>query len=249
MTRDEARDDAALVRASQQGDRDAFGVLVSRHASSILSVTTRMLGPSADAEDVAQETFVAAYKALPGFQLDAKFSTWLYRIATNKCTDVLRARRPTVSLDATTEDGTTAWEPADLETPHWELEQGELAWELDKGIQALPPLYRESFVLKHIEGLGYDEMSTILGVHRDTLAPSLAQADKVLMLKPNDLNWNLDRVTGALKGRGQVCASVDEIIETLARESLADDHILVMSNGGFENIHVRLLERLRARIA
>jgi UDP-N-acetylmuramate: L-alanyl-gamma-D-glutamyl-meso-diaminopimelate ligase len=86
-------------------------------------------------------------------------------------------------------------------------------------------------------------------VHRDTLAPSLAQADKVLVLKPNDLNWNLDRVTGALKGRGQVCASVDEIIETLARESLADDHILVMSNGGFENIHARLLERLRARIA
>jgi len=181
MALDDAADDAALVRASQKGDRDAFGVLVSRHASSVISVTARMLGPTADAEDVAQETFVAAYKALPGFQLDAKFSTWLYRIAVNKCTDALRARRPgTVSIDATDEDGTATWEPADDETPHWALEQGELAWELDKGIQALPPLYRESFVLKHVEGLGYDEMSTILGVHRDTLKMRVYKARNLL---------------------------------------------------------------------
>ena len=114
MTWRDAADDAALVRASQQGDQEAFSLLVSRHASSILSVTTRMLGPAADAEDVAQETFVAAYKALAGFQLDAKFSTWLYRIAVNKCTDVLRARKPgTVSLDDTHEDGAARWEPAD----------------------------------------------------------------------------------------------------------------------------------------
>ena len=68
-----------------------------------------------------------------------------------------------------------AWETADEETPHWELEQAELAWELDKGIQALPPLYRESFVLRHVEGLGYDEMSAILGVHRDTLKMRVLQ--------------------------------------------------------------------------
>jgi RNA polymerase sigma-70 factor (ECF subfamily) len=170
MAWDNAADDATLVRASQRGDQEAFSVLVSRHASSILSVTTRMLGRVADAEDVAQETFVAAYKALSGFQLDAKFSTWLYRIAVNKCTDVLRARKPgTVSLDEIDDDGIARWEPADGETPQWSLEQGELAWELDRGIQALPPLYRESFVLRHIEGLGYEEMSAILGVHRDTL--------------------------------------------------------------------------------
>jgi len=180
MAWDDAADDAALVRASQRGDREAFSLLVSRHASSIVSVTTRMLGPTADAEDVAQETFVAAYKALGGFQLDAKFSTWLYRIATNKCTDALRARRPTVSIDETDEQGAAQWEPADEETPHWEFEQGELAWELDKGIQALPPLYRESFVLKHVEGLDYDEMSAILGVNRDTLKMRVYKARHLL---------------------------------------------------------------------
>jgi UDP-N-acetylmuramate: L-alanyl-gamma-D-glutamyl-meso-diaminopimelate ligase len=88
-----------------------------------------------------------------------------------------------------------------------------------------------------------------MGVHRDTLAASLVQADKVLMLKPADLNWNLDRVTGSLKGRGQAYATVEEIIVTLAKETQPDDHVLIMSNGGFDNIQARLLERLQARTA
>src|SRR4030095_3388752 len=114
MPPDVSLDDAALVRRSLGRDQEAFGVLVSRHARSILSVTTRMLGPAGDAEDVAQETFVAAYKALSGFQFDSKFSTWLYRIAVNKCTDSLRARRPhTISLDAAGDDSAAAWEAAD----------------------------------------------------------------------------------------------------------------------------------------
>jgi RNA polymerase sigma-70 factor (ECF subfamily) len=155
-------------------------MLVSRHAQCVLSVTTRMLRSPADAEDVAQETFVSAYKALSGFQFDARFSTWLYRIAVNKCTDILRARRPgTVSLDATG-DGAITWEPADHDTPHRALEQDELAWELDQSIQALPPLYRESFVLRHVEGLGYEEMSAILGVNRDTLKMRVHKARTLL---------------------------------------------------------------------
>jgi RNA polymerase sigma-70 factor (ECF subfamily) len=176
-----AADDLALVSAAQRGDREAFGVLVSRHAASILSVTTRMLGQSADAEDVAQDTFVAAYKGLADFKAGSKFSTWLYRIAVNKCTDALRARRhDTVSLDATVDESATSWEPADDETPDWELEQAELAWELDAAIQALPRLYRESFVLRHVEGLGYDEMSEILGVHRDTIKMRVYKARTLL---------------------------------------------------------------------
>jgi RNA polymerase sigma-70 factor (ECF subfamily) len=180
MPFDEAADAATLVRAAQRGDREAFGALVSRHAASILSVTTRMLGSPADAEDVAQETFVAAFKALPRFQFDSKFSTWLYRIAVNKCTDALRARRPIVSLDASGEYRGAAWEPTEEETPHRTLERCELAREIERGIQALPPLYRESFVLRHVEGLGYDDMSAILGVHRDTLKMRVYKARHLL---------------------------------------------------------------------
>jgi len=169
------QDDVALIRASLEGDRDAFGALIERHARAILSLTTRMIGP-ADAEDVAQETFVAAYKALASFKFDSKFSTWLYRIGVNKCTDSLRARRP----ESASLDGDSAFDVASEETPHRELEQAELAWELDKSIQGLPQLYRESFVLRHIEGLGYDEMSVILGVHRDTLKMRVYKARTLL---------------------------------------------------------------------
>jgi UDP-N-acetylmuramate: L-alanyl-gamma-D-glutamyl-meso-diaminopimelate ligase len=84
-----------------------------------------------------------------------------------------------------------------------------------------------------------------MGVHRDTLAGSLAHADKVWILKPADLNWNLERVTHALDGRGQACPTVEEIIGSLSREARPDDHILIMSNGGFGNIHARLLEQLQ----
>jgi RNA polymerase sigma-70 factor (ECF subfamily) len=175
-----ASDDASLVRASLDGDREAFAMLVSRHARSVLSLTTRMLGAT-DAEDVAQETFVSAYKALPRFQFSAKFSTWLYRIGVNKCHDVLRARRPgMISLDSTDGEDVVASIATDDETPYHQLEQLELGWQLDKGIQALPPLYRESFVLKHVEGLGYEEMSEILGTSRDTLKMRVYKARTLL---------------------------------------------------------------------
>jgi RNA polymerase sigma-70 factor (ECF subfamily) len=184
-------DDATLVLAARRGDRDAFGVLISRHARAILSVATRMLGPGADAEDVAQETFVAAFKALPGFKLDSKFSTWLYRIAVNKCTDSLRARRAgmfSLDDDGVDESERAAWEPATDETPDWEFERVELAWELDKAIDALPHLYRESFVLRHVEGLDYDEMSVILGAHRDTLKMRVYKARNLLCRSLAHLN-------------------------------------------------------------
>jgi UDP-N-acetylmuramate: L-alanyl-gamma-D-glutamyl-meso-diaminopimelate ligase len=86
-----------------------------------------------------------------------------------------------------------------------------------------------------------------MGVHRDTLASALSLADLVVMLKPNRVNWNLDRITASLAGRGQALTSVDAILDTLTREARAKDHVLIMSNGGFENIHGRLLERLRTK--
>jgi RNA polymerase sigma-70 factor (ECF subfamily) len=182
VTADGGVDDLALVRASQRGDRDAFGTLVSRHAARILTLTSRMLGSTGEAEDVAQDTFVAAYRSLAGFQHGARFSTWLYRIAVNKCHDALRARRPgTISIDADEESAdAVALEIADGQTPLWELEQVELAWELDQAIGALPAVYRESFILKHIEGMEYDEMSEVLGINRDALKMRVYKARTLL---------------------------------------------------------------------
>ncbi|BAU46612.1 UDP-N-acetylmuramate:L-alanyl-gamma-D-glutamyl-meso-diaminopimelate ligase [Sulfurifustis variabilis] len=83
-----------------------------------------------------------------------------------------------------------------------------------------------------------------LGVHRDTLGPALVLADRVYLFRPNDLTWNLERVTRTLDGRGRVLDSVAAIIDALAAELRPGDHVLVMSNGGFENLHARLLDRL-----
>ncbi len=84
-----------------------------------------------------------------------------------------------------------------------------------------------------------------LGAHRDTLGPALSRADRVLLLRPAGINWNLECITAALAGRGTVHPTVGAIIDELAGSVRAGDHVLVMSNGGFEGIHGRLLARLR----
>ncbi|MBH0178227.1 MAG: sigma-70 family RNA polymerase sigma factor [Nitrospira sp.] len=161
--------DAQLVARSLAQDHDAFGQLIDRHAAVIVNLAYRMVGNRAEAEDLAQETFLAAYKALSTFRADSKFSTWLYRIASNKCKDWLRMKRPgqgQYDLDA---DESLDLYVTEDRTPELLLSQQQVAQELEEAIQRLPPLYREAFVLKHIEGLSYEEMEEILGVRSDTL--------------------------------------------------------------------------------
>lgn len=163
-------DDRMLVERSLHGDREAFGALVERHAGTILSMTYRMIGNRSEAEDLTQETFLAAFKALSRFRNEARFSTWLYRIGINKCKDWLRARgRPIEELGEESESpDLTDW-MIDERTPEQALSQKQLAVHLEQAIQALPVWYREAFVLKHVEGLSYEEMSQILDVGKDTL--------------------------------------------------------------------------------
>lgn len=163
------QDDAQLVARSLKQDHEAFGQLIDRHASVIVNLAYRMVGNRAEAEDLAQETFLAAFKALSTFRAESKFSTWLYRIASNKCKDWLRARRPGMGQQDVDVDEAIDVHVADDQTPERLLSQQQVAQELDGAIQRLPPLYREAFILKHIEGLSYEEMEQILGVNGDTL--------------------------------------------------------------------------------
>src|SRR5437660_7332467 len=89
--------DAAVVAQVLAGDRDAFRVLVERHSRSIFRVIYRMTGSQQDAEEIVQETFLRAYKALPRFELRSNFGTWLYRIAVNRTLDFLNARKTQMS--------------------------------------------------------------------------------------------------------------------------------------------------------
>ncbi|MDH4235967.1 MAG: sigma-70 family RNA polymerase sigma factor [Nitrospira sp.] len=169
LDRQDERSDAQLVVRSLAQDQEAFGQLIDRHASAIVNLSYRMVGNRAEAEDLAQETFLAAYKALSTFRADSKFSTWLYRIATNKCKDWLRVKRPgqgQYDLDA---DESLDLYVTEDRTPELLLSQQQVAEELERAIQRLPPLYREAFLLKHVEGLSYEEMEEILSINGDTL--------------------------------------------------------------------------------
>ena len=162
-------EDAQLVARSLTQDHEAFGQLIDRHAAKIVNLAYRMVGNRAEAEDLAQEAFLTAFKALSTFRADSKFSTWLYRIATNKCKDWLRVKRPGMGQQDVDIDETLDIHIAEEQTPERLLSQQQVAHELEQAIQRLPPLYREAFVLKHIEGLSYEEMEAILGVNSDTL--------------------------------------------------------------------------------
>ena len=162
-------DDAQLVARSLKQDHEAFGQLIDRHASSIVNLAYRMVGNRAEAEDLAQEAFLTAFKALSTFRADSKFSTWLYRIAANKCKDWLRAKRPGQGPYDVDADEVLDLYVAEERTPEQLLSQQQVGQELEQAIQRLPPLYREAFVLKHVEGLSYEEMEEILGVSGDTL--------------------------------------------------------------------------------
>ncbi len=161
--------DAQLVARSLKQDHEAFGQLIDRHASTIVNLAYRMVGNRAEAEDLAQEAFLTAFKALATFRADSKFSTWLYRIAANKCKDWLRAKRPGMGQQDVDIDEALDRQVAEERTPERLLSQQQVGQELERAIQRLPPLYREAFVLKHVEGLSYEEMEEVLGVNGDTL--------------------------------------------------------------------------------
>ncbi|MCP9472548.1 MAG: sigma-70 family RNA polymerase sigma factor [Nitrospira sp.] len=161
--------DAELVARGLAQDREAFGQLIDRHAAAIVNLAYRIVGNQAEAEDVAQESFVAAFQALSTFRADSKFSTWLYRIAVNKCKDWLRSKRPGQGRNDVNADEELDLHVVEERTPETLLSQQQVAAALERAIQRLPPLYREAFILKHVEGLSYEEMEQILGVNKDTL--------------------------------------------------------------------------------
>ena len=153
-----------------------------------------MVGNRADAEDLAQDAFLAAFKALPTFRADSKFSTWLYRIAANKCKDWLRAKHP-ASVDLDDHEAVVA-QVVETHTPERLLSQQQVAQQLDGAIQRLPPLYREAFVLKHVEGLSYEDMQALLGVNADTLKMRVYKGRVQLsreLSEWNDLRSSLSR--------------------------------------------------------
>jgi len=167
------RSDEELVEACQAGEASAFDVLVGRWEDRIRGAAYRFLGSEEEARDVAQEAFLKAYRALESFKREARFSTWLYQIATNLCRDRLRRRRTraAVSLEELEEGG-----PVIVETrpgAHERLLQMDLARAVRRAVHALPEEQRVVVILKEYEGLTFLEIAQALDVPVSTVKTRL----------------------------------------------------------------------------
>lgn len=156
-----------------KGDQDAFGEIVELYKNSIYQLCYRMLGNRHEAEDMAQEAFVRAYVNINSFNQNLKFSTWLFRIATNLCIDRIRKKKPDYYLDAEVSgtEGLTMYSqiPSKTPLPETELESLELHETIQKEILKLPEKYRSPIVLKYIEDLSLNEISEILDLPLGTV--------------------------------------------------------------------------------
>jgi RNA polymerase sigma-70 factor (ECF subfamily) len=160
--------DPHLVTRAKAGRLDAFEELVRRHRDRVYRIALRMLGNESDAEDATQDAFVQAWTRLPEFRAESQFSTWMHRIATNRCLDMLRARRPTTTLPDQREAPATrpdriveaAWQVADLKA----------------AIGRLTPEQRAPFVLRDLEGHTYEEIAETLGVSVSAVKSRLHRA-------------------------------------------------------------------------
>jgi RNA polymerase sigma-70 factor, ECF subfamily len=165
--------DADLLRRVGDGDRDASQLLVDQHLGRILNYAYRMLGDTAEAEDVAQETFLRLWRSLDTWRADAPLIHWLQRVAYNLCIDRLRRRRP-ISLE-------TAPEPLDpAEGPAGSLHRHELAEAVAHAIGQLPERQRAAVVFVHQEGLSNIETAELMGISVDAVESLLARGRRSL---------------------------------------------------------------------
>jgi RNA polymerase sigma-70 factor (ECF subfamily) len=190
MNRPEMPSDPELVAMAKAGDKDAFGLLVERHESKVYGLCLKMLGNPEDAEDVLQEVFIKAFQALPGFREEARFSTWLYRIAHNACLMRIRKKKlETVSLDRPldVEEGNIQRDVTDWSTdPRADVMSEELSSVLTQHINELSPDNRIVFVLRDIHGLSTDDTASVLGLSVPAVKSRLHRARLYLRERLSD---------------------------------------------------------------
>jgi RNA polymerase sigma-70 factor (ECF subfamily) len=174
--------DEELVARSVGGDADSFNELILRWERPIYALAYRTIGREEDARDVCQETFLRAYRALPGFRGQAKFSSWLYRIALNLCRDWVRRERRTPVVQPP-EDG-DLMELAAAAEPSESIEdlvaRKDLARAVERAMALLPEEQRTAIVLKEYHGLTFQEIADLVGCPLSTVKTRLYQGLTVL---------------------------------------------------------------------
>ncbi|WP_404430270.1 RNA polymerase sigma factor SigW [Sutcliffiella horikoshii] len=172
------------IKQIKKGDQDAFAEIVELFKDKIFQLVYRMIGNSHEAEDIAQEAFIRAYININSFDVNRKFSTWLYRIATNLTIDRIRKKKPDYYLDAEVAgtEGLTMYSQvaADIALPEEEVETMELQGEIQRQILKLPDKYRSVIVLKYIDELSLIEISEILEIPVGTVKTRIHRGREAL---------------------------------------------------------------------
>ncbi|MGE8034906.1 RNA polymerase sigma factor SigW [Lysinibacillus sp. KCTC 33748] len=179
------------IKQVLKGDQNAFADIVSLYQHKLYQVCYRMLGNKQESEDITQEAFVRAYMNLHTFDQKRKFSTWLYRIATNLCIDRIRKKKPDYYLDAEVA-GTEGLDmysqiAAGDQLPEEQIEQMELQDRIQYEIGRLPDKYRSVIVLKYIEELSLQEISEILDMPLGTVKTRIHRGREALRKQLNNL--------------------------------------------------------------
>lgn len=159
--------DQRLVERVQQGDKKAFELLVSKYQRKLMRLVLRLVHDYAEAEDVVQEAFIKAYRALPNFRGDSAFYTWLYRIGINTAKNhlVSQGRRAPTSTDADIDEAETFVDAdglRDINTPESLLASKQIAATVNSAMMTLPEDLRHAITLREIEGLSYDEIAELM---------------------------------------------------------------------------------------
>ena len=174
--------DEDLVSRSKGGDVESFNQLILRWERPIYAFAYRVIGREEDARDVCQETFLRAFRSLPGFKGQAKFSSWLYQIAMNLCRDWMRRQRraPTVQMAEGADPEELAAEGGPVESIEDLVARRELSAVVEEAMALLPEEQRTAIVLKEYHGMTFQEIATLQGCPLSTVKTRLYQGLSVL---------------------------------------------------------------------
>lgn len=169
-----------LVTRAKAGDDEAFAQLMRDNEKRIYNLTLRMTGNPDDAMDLAQETFLNAWRGLNFFKGDSAFSTWVYRLASNACIDHLRRKKRRQDISAPMpvdeEDNSQPDIPDERFQPEQELERRELQRAVAQGLEQLSDEHRQVLVMREINGLSYQEIADVLDLEAGTVKSRIARA-------------------------------------------------------------------------
>lgn len=187
-TRTERDIDQALVERAQNGDKRAFELLVVKYQRRVSRLLSRLIRDPVEIEDVCQEAFIKAYRALPGFRGESAFYTWLYRIAINTAKNYLSAqgRRPQLLAVYSDDDGETqsmAEQIPDFRTPETELSNDQIVTTVNQVVDDLPEDLRTAITLREMDGLSYEDIAIAMSCPIGTVRSRIFRAREAIALK------------------------------------------------------------------